>query len=446
MQFSRWHLLLITGLLAGPSAYADESDLISVYGQTTGVWQYKPSLSAAYSGSNSLRAAEERSYSFTTTLDLGLRLWKGAQLHVNPEVARGVPLSDLKGAGGLSNGELARTSGDQFNGYWARAFFVQRWDASSDTETLDGEFNEVGGRAATHRWTLVAGTISLLDYFDNVPYAKDPRSQFFNWSFMTHGAWDYAADARGYTHALLLEYRTPTWALRVARGSQPTESNGLPLDPDMRRRYGDQVELEGDLPLRLPAGPLHASLLWYQNQAVMGSFAEAIAQAQTNGGTPDVSSVRREQTKAGWGLAISAPTGEDSGIFLRTSRNDGATETYAFTEIDQQLAVGGQFSGKRWDRAQDRWGWGLSQNELSETHRAYLALGGLGAFLGDGRLNYAPERVFESWYRWTLASVSAGSRRIDSALTLGFQYLQNPGYNQDRGPAQVYSLRWHSEF
>lgn len=415
---------------------------MSLHGQTTFIWQAKPAFQARYTGTNSLIPQEERSYSFTATADLGLRLWPGAQLHLNPEWAQGVPLSNLTGAGGISNGELARTSGPQLSMYRARLFFLQRFGVGGETETIDPEFNEIGGTAAAKRWTLVLGNFSLLDFFDNNPYAKDPRSQFFNWAFMSHGAWDYAADARGYTNGVLLEYRTPVWAVRAARTMQPVESNGLTLDEALGTHYGDQIELETDLPLQLPAGPLRASALWFSNRAIMGSYADALAL----GGTPDVGLVRRAQTKTGWGLSLQIPLDDDSGLFVRTSRNDGGTETYAFTEIDQQLSLGGQFTGKPWGRGADRWGVALAVHELSATHRDYLAAGGLGFFLGDGQLNYAPERLFETWYSWALPELPTRAGRVLSFLSLGWQHLTNPGYNQDRGPVQIYSLRWHSEF
>lgn len=426
----------------GLRAETQEPPAFAWHAQTTVVWQAKPAFHAAYSGPNSLSPREERAYSLTATADLGLRLWPGAQLHLNPEAAKGEPLSRLTGAGGLSNGELARTSGPEVSSYRARLFLLQRWNAGGDAETLEADFNEIGGTASAQRWTLVAGMFSLLDYFDPNPYAKDPRSQFLNWAFMTYGAWDYAADSRGYTHAALLEYRTPTWAVRAARAAVPAESNGLTLDANLARRFGDQVEIESVLPLALPAGPLRASALWFRNQAVMGSYAEALAR----GGTPDVGQVRREQSKSGWGLTLLAPLAEDSGLFLRLSANDGGTETYAFTEIDRQTALGGQFTGRAWGRGADRWGLALAANELSVPHRDYLAAGGQGFFLGDGALHYAPERVFEAWYRWALPEGRTRAGQMQSALSLGWQHIANPGYNQDRGPVQVYSLRWHSEF
>ncbi len=419
-----------------------EPPAVALHAQTTFIWQAKPAFSAAYSGPNSLSPLREESYSFTMTGDLGLRLWPGAQLHINPEGAQGVPLSNLTGAGGISNGELARGSSSSLQTYPARFFVQQRFNVDGTSENIDANFNELGGQAAARRWTITLGTFSLLDYFDNNPYAKDARLQFTNWSFLTHGAWDFAADARGYTSGLVIEYRTPAWSVRAGRAMQPRQSNGLELDSAITRHYGDQIEVDGNLPLNLPGGPLRARALVFSNRVEAGSFADALAL----GGVPDVALVRRDQAKTGWGLTLEAPLTEDSGLFLRLSKNSGNLETYAFTEIDSQTAIGGQFTGAFLGRGQDRWGVAYAVNGLSDSHRDYLAAGGLGFFLGDGRLNYGAERVFETYYRIALPDWSPRVGKVQSALSLGFQHISNPGYNQDRGPVATYTLRWHSQF
>jgi high affinity Mn2+ porin len=412
------------------------------HAQATYIWQRKPSFNAPYTGPKSLVPSTEKSYSFTTTADLGARLWQGAQLHFNPEGAQGVPPSNLTGAGGLSNAELQRGSSTSLKKYTGRLFFQQRFGVGNDTEKVDAGFNELGGNYGAKRWTITVGSFSLLDYFDNNPYAKDPRSQFLNWSFLTHGAWDYPADARGYTTGAIAEYRTPEWSIRAGRAMQPKESNGLALERNFRRQYGDQLEVDGNLPVALAAGPLRGRLVVFRNRTIAGSFADALAL----GGVPDLSLVRRSQTKTGWGATLEAPLGEDEGLFLRASRNSGNLETYAFTEIDRQLSVGGQFTGARWNRKQDRIGVAYAINGLSAGHRDYLAAGGQGAFLGDGRLSYAMERIFETYYRMALPEWSMRAGRLQTALSLGIQRIANPGYNRDRGPVQFYSVRWHSEF
>ena len=435
---------------SAPQADSEDPPRVGLHAQATYIWQVKPAFNAAYSGPNSLSPLREKSYSFTTTADLGLRLWDGAQVHLNPEGAQGVPLSNLLGAGGISNGELARGSSSTLVTYRARLFLQQRINVGGGLEALEPGFNEMGGKFAQKRWTITVGNFGLLDYFDTNPYAKDPRSQFTNWSFLTHGGWDYAADARGYTVAAMAEYRAPGWAVRAARAMQPRESNGLALDGALGRHYGDQFEVESDLPFAAPGGPLRGRVLVFRNRILAGSFADALALAGGSGGAsagvPDVGLVRRDQTKTGWGLTLELPLSDDAGLFVRASRNSGNLETFAFAEIDSQWALGGQFSGASWGRSQDRVGIAYAVNGLSDTHRAYLNAGGLGFFLGDGQLNYGSERVLETYYRLTLPEWGTRIGKIQSALSAGFQYISNPGYNRDRGPVTTYTLRWHSEF
>lgn len=444
IRLRHWLLSLLLVPFAASAADGDDMPAIGLHAQATWIRQYKPALGAAYSGPNSLRTEREWSSSLTATADLGVRLWPGAQLHVNPEAARGLPLSHLAGAGGISNGELQRGGSGTLRSYPARFFVQQRVDVGGDTERVEAGFNELGGTAAARRWTFTAGLLSLLDVFDPNPYAKDPRSQFTNWSFLTHGAWDYAADARGYTLAAIAEYRAPGWAVRFGRAAQPRESNGPRLDHDLARQRGDQLEAEADLPVHLPAGPLRARALLFRNRIDGGRFDDAVAQAID--AAPAVSAVRRLQGKSGWGLTLEAPLGPQQGLFLRASRNDGRVETYAFTEIDRQLAIGGQFGGTAWGRGDDRWGLAYAINGLSPSHRDYLALGGLGAFLGDGALRYGTERVAEGYYRWALPDLGLGGTRLQNAVSAGLQHIANPGYNRDRGPARVVTVRWHSEF
>jgi hypothetical protein len=434
--------VVVLGALSTPASAQEAAPDFAVHGQTTYIWQTKPAFNAAYSGPNSLSPLAETSYSFTVTADLGLRLWQGAQLHLNPEGALGVPFSNLVGAGGISNGELARSGSPSLSVYRARFFLQQRIDLGGEAQTVESGFNELGGQTTARGLTLRVGNFSLLDYFDTNPYAKDPRAQFMNWSFLTHGAWDYAADSRGYTVGAMAEYQAPGWAVRFGRAMQPLESNGLTLDNALDRHYGDQLEVEGDLPVRVGAGPLRARALVFRNQVNAGSFADALAL----GGVPDVGLVRKEQTKTGWGLTLEVPLDEDAGLFVRASRNNGELETYAFAEIDRQLAIGGQFSGAPWARAQDRWGVSYAVNGLSDVHQTYLAAGGQGFFLGDGQLNYDSERVLEAYYRFALPDWSLRLGKLQSAVSAGFQWIVNPGYNRDRGPVTTYSLRWHSEF
>jgi len=415
---------------------APEGERYAVHGQTTYVWQRKPAFDAAYSGDNSLGTARDKSYSWTVTLDLGLRLWQGAEFHLNPEMVQGVAFSGLHGLGGLSNGELAKVTGANPTVYRARAFLRQTWGLGGGEEQVEADFNQLATTVDKRRVVLTAGNMPVLDIFDAVEYAHDPRTQFLNWSFMAHTSFDYPADARGYDWGLALEYIDDGWAVRIGRFLQPLESNGLELDTRFLQHYGDMLELEKEY--ALAGQPGKARLLLWRNKARMGAFNDAIAFGAANGTTPDVGDVRREHAKVGAGLSFEQKAGEDLGLFARLNWSDDRTETYAFTEVGRSVSGGGVLSGRRWGRPQDVLGIAAAINMLGGAHRAYLASGGQGAFLGDGALNYGSERILEVFYSFQPVK--------HLWISPDFQFIRNPGYNRDRGPVKIYGARFHSEF
>ncbi|HVL46175.1 MAG TPA: carbohydrate porin [Acidovorax sp.] len=405
--------------------------------QATYVWQDKRPFAAAYSGTNSLTPDREKSYSFTATAALGLRPWEGGELYFNPEVAQGVPLSGLTGLGGFTNGEIARSSGPILKLYRARLFLRQTWGQSGEREAVESDANQLAGSVAKRRWVLTAGNISVLDVFDGNAYSHDPRTQFLNWSLMTHGAYDFAADARGYTWGAALEWYHDDWVVRAGRFLQPKEPNQQALDARILRHYGDQIELEhahrlGDQPGKL-------RLLAFRNRARMSRFQDALDLAARTGALPSIDDVRHgEQIKRGFGLNVEQAVSDDVGVFGRASWADGKTETYAYTEIDRSISGGVVVKGGAWGRAQDSAGFAMARNGLSKVRREYLAAGGLGFFIGDGRLNYRPEVVLETFYSLNLTR--------QTWLTLDWQHIRNPAYNADRGRVNVASVRLHAEF
>ncbi len=405
--------------------------------QATYVWQGKRPFQAAYSGPNSLSANGASSYSFTATAALGVRPWAGGELYLNPEAAQGVPLSGLTGLGGFSNGEMARTSGPTLTLYRARLFLRQTWGMGGEREAVESDVNQLAGTVDKRRWVVTAGNLSVIDVFDDNTYSHDPRSQFLNWSLMTHGAYDYAADARGYSRGVALEWYYDDWVVRAGRFIQPVEPNQQRLDPHVFRHFGDQIEVEHAHTLGGQPGKLR--VLVFRNRARMSSFQDALNLAALTGGTPSINDVRTgERSKRGFGLNLEQAISPDAGVFARASWSDGKSETYAFTEIDHSISGGAVIKGTAWGRGQDSLGVAFARNGLSTEHSAYLAAGGLGFFIGDGRINYRPERIFEAFYNWNATK--------GTWVSLDWQHIRNPAYNADRGPVNMMSVRLHTEF
>ena len=283
------------------------------------------------------------------------------------------------------------------------------------------------------------GKFSVVDFFDVNTYAVDSNFQFMNWTVDDNGAYDYAADTRGFTYAAMLEYDDRHWALRFAEALMPKVANGINLDADLARAHAENVEFEVHRAL-LPHREGVLRLLAFSNEANMGIYRVAISDFLA-GRTPapDITAhPLQTTTKYGFGINLEQPVKDWAGIFARWGWNEGQHESYAYTEVDDTFQFGVGAKGRGWGRKFDRAGIAFVSNGISRVHQEYLALGGSGFLLGDGKLSYAREDILETYYtahlwRGVFASLNA-------------QYIEHPGYNRARGPVFVPGLRLHLEF
>jgi carbohydrate-selective porin OprB len=415
--------------------------------QTTLNWQMHPAFSAAYSGVNSMTTARESMYTFSTTAFLGFRPWAGGEIYFNPEAASGVPFStNLVGLGGFTNGEITRAGGTDVTLYRQRLFLRQTWNQGGGSEAVEADFNQMAGKQDKNRVVLTVGNFSTLDVFDPSEYAKDPRTQFMNWSNWTYSAYDYAADARGFGWGFAAEWYYNDWAFRIGRMTGPTEPNVLPVDFDVANHYGDQIEVEHAHTLN--ARPGKVRVLAWRNRAKLARFDDALAWLKAHPAhysTPEaLYAVRNtEQFKYGLGINVEQELSDNAGFFLRWMQADGKTETHAFTEVDGSLSTGVLVKGAAWGRTQDTAGLALARNTLSDDRRRFLEAGGTSFFIGDGGINYRPETIVEAFYSWSLEGWGLGKK---SWLTVDYQNIQNPAYNADRGPMHVLAFRFHAQY
>ena len=414
--------------------------------QSNAIWQRMGAFASPYSGPNSLIATGDHAVSHVYGVYVGAtpfawgapgRRQKRIEAYVDVEMARGHGISRATGLAGVTNGDVLRAgTADLGNGpYVARAFlrFVQPLGTSTGADTASRAPDQLAGITASHRFEVTAGKLAASDLFDLNRYANTTRTQFLNWSLFQNTAWDFAADTRGYTNGVALAWITPHWTLRAGSFQMPREANGNRFDANLRNARGDNVELTVTPPI---AHAPTIRLLGFLNSARMGNYAEANAVAQQARDTPSiVANDRAGRLKRGWGVNVEQPIadGGETGAFVRVGANDGDNESFAFTEVDQHLSAGVQVSGTRWHRRDDRAAIAAVQHGIAAQHQAYLAAGGVGFLLGDGRLEYAPERIVEMYYR-----VQVG-RYLQASPDL--QLIWNPGYNHDRGPVRVVSLR-----
>ncbi|MFY9551467.1 MAG: carbohydrate porin [Thermoanaerobaculia bacterium] len=403
--------------------------------QLTTVTQAHPSFDAPYSGQNSLSPDPEHETTITATLFLGARLWKGAEIYVNPELSGGSGLSHTFGIAGFPNGEAFRVGDAEPRIYLGRLMLRQTVAIGPETEPVEEGANQLGGRRPVRRWTLTVGKFGMGDFFDGNAYSHDPRTQFLNWADWTAGAWDYAADTRGYTWGFVIERDDVAWAARFAATAQPKVANGLRFDTDLLHAYA----LSGEFERRYEVGGKKgaARLILFYNRANMGNYREAIAQA--GGLPPDVTATRRVgRSKWGFVVNLEQAVGNAWGLFLRGSWSDGANEAWAYAEIERSLTVGGRWKGPLRSRPDDEAGVAFILDGLSNDHRDYLTAGGYGFMIGDGRLSYGLETIADLYYQAALVKYVW--------LAAGYQFIARPAYNRDRGPVHVFGARLHVEF
>lgn len=437
--------------------HAASAERWNAYGQATFIGQSKPGFGAAYTNlngtPNSLLSTPEKTWSWTVTGYFGWQPWRGAGLYFAPEAIAELPLSGLHGLGGsIQNAELQKTGGTSPTYYRSRLYLRQVWNLGGASQPVESGPLQLAGSVQSRRLALTVGNLSILDLFDRNQYTGDLRQQFMNMAFLTYAAYDFAADARGYSWGATAEYYHDDWAVRFGRFLTPKDPNQLALDTRIFRFYGDQLEVEHAHTWAGQPGKLR--LLVYRNHENMGGFSDAVAALQNdpasnatrctafnygslNAAAPDLCYVRRPRNKVGIGISLEQALGPAAGVFLRAMASDGRTEVYSYTSSDRSLSLGALVRGDAWGRPRDSAGVAYGASWLSGAHVAYLALGGIDGFIGDGALNYRPEQIGEVFYSVGLA------RKLWATIDL--QAIRNPGYNADRGPVKVFGVRLHLE-
>jgi high affinity Mn2+ porin len=404
----------------------------SFHAQTTFVEQGNLRFHSPYRGPNSLDPAPRGRESLTGTLFLGRRLpWDSSgALYFNPEFNQGFGLSRTEGIAGFPNGEAQKGGFDVPKLNVARLFVRQNFGLGGEAQNIAADKNQLADIEDSNRVTVTIGKYAPTDIFDTNDYAGDPRTDFLNGAIWAAGAWDYPADSKGYSDGATVEWVHPDWTLRGGWFLEPKIANQRDLEPRFWHSFGSVAELETHFAIAEHAGVLRT--LVFANRAPMGSHSQAIAL----GGNIVVT--RRSRWKPGFVVNLQQAVTDDIGVFGRYSLSNGHTETWAFEDIDQSESLGVSIKGARWHRADDTLGLAVAQNQLTEQHRNFFAVGGLGILVGDGTLSYRPERILETYYRAQVLK--------PLALTFDYQYVVDPAYNAARGPVSIFAARIHLEY
>jgi len=431
-----------------------------ISGQANFIFQGRLPFHELYEGVNSFHNSAEYKTSMVGTLYTAYRpthsIRYNTDLIFDLEAAEGRGLSEALGLAGFTNLDVVRNPNLGRVPYVARYEIHQVIGLTQKTTEQDANFFALAPTVPLRRIEFRVGKLTLPDFFDINGPGSDSHLQFMNWTIDNNGAWDYAADTRGYTVGGMAEYDDRIWSLRYGVFAMPVVANGIDLDWAFSRANGQNGEFELRQSLvRNRKGTTR--ILFYANHAHMGTYREA-NQDFLNGrdvakyGITVPSILLHEHfgaLKYGVGYNTEQEITENLRVFGRFGWNEGQHESYAYTEVDQTVLGGADYAGTRWRRPSDKVGIAVVSNAIKSDHQEYVKLGGLGFLLGDGNgspnfqrangdLNYGRENIVESYYTYHAWR--------GMFFSLDVQHIDNPGYNRDRGPGWVGSVRAHVDF
>ena len=403
--------------------------------QATDILQYYPAFHSAFQGPNSLKSRATSGNTVDATLYAGARPWAGGEIWGNLEMYEGYAPSNTLGVAGYVNGDGAKVGRAHAYARIARLFIRQTVDLGGEADDQEADLNALGQRRTKDRVVITAGKLNVTDVFDTNKYAHDPRGDFLNWSAITAGSFDYAADAWGYTYGAAVEWYRGDWTWRGGLFDLSVVPNNAVLTSDL-----SQFQLVGEVERRFTVGgrPGAVRLAGFVTRGDMGGYGDAVRLALAAGRPADTALVRRYRSRSGAYVNAEQEIANGFGVFGRLGWDDGSQESYEYTDIDRTAQAGVSLSGARWGRKADTVGAVVVVNQLSAAGQRYLDAGGLGILVGDGRLPRAgDEHIVEAYYAVGLTK----------GVTLSFddQLIGNPAYNRDRGPVNLLSLRLHLE-
>jgi high affinity Mn2+ porin len=404
--------------------------------QTTLIEQAYPSFRSPYQGANSLPGKGQGRETWTSTAFLGWRPWAGGEVYLNPELDQGFGLNSTLGLAGFANGEAQKGGSDFPRMRLQRYFFRQTFGLGGEQEDVADGPNQLAGKRDIDRVTFTIGRFAIGDFFDANAYAHDPRADFMNWALWESAAYDFPADLPGFTRGVVVELNRKDWAIRVGGFQVPEAPNS---DVLTFRTAGTVAEFEERHTLFDQPGKLRIGA--FANRGNMGLYRDALALTATDPSldiNTAMADVRTQSLKYGFYLNLEQQVAKDLGVFARASWNDGRAEILSFTDVDRSVSGGVSIKGSTWGRPDDTIGIGGAINGLSNAHRDFLAAGGKGLLIGDGKLNYSPESILEAYYAWAV--------RKGFTWTFDYQFVGNPAYNADRGPVSIFATRLHAEW
>ena len=364
--------------------------------QNTNTLQGYPPFSAKYSGVNSLPTGGQIRQTVLVDLYAGVRMWSGAEAHIDGQMWQGFGLHNTLGIDDFPNGQAYKAGTNYPRLDIARLFVRQTIGLGGEQEYLPADGLTLASKRQISRLAIAVGRISAIDIFDDNSYAGDPSTQFMNWALVTNVAWDYPADSLGYTTGLTLDLNQRKWALRYgffqipSRANSWTAEDALVIKPGYQdinagdgkfwKDWGMAAEFEDRYSLYAHPGKLR--FLAFLNQGRFGSYTAALSVPGI-----DITRTYAYRRNYGFGLNWEQAISESAGLFSRLGWNLGRNEAWMFTDVNYTASLGVSIKGEAWHRAADTFGLAGVVSGITRANQRYLEAGGLGILDGDGALN-----------------------------------------------------------
>lgn len=424
--------------------------------QNTDIVQGDRGFRAKYSGPNSLNSAGETQETVTMDLFVGVRLWPGAEAHMDLLMWQGFGLSQTFGIEAFPNGDAYKSGTENPNFTFSHLFIRQTIGLGGEQEDVPDDQFTLAGKQDIRRLTFTIGRFSPLDVFDDNTYAHDQHTQFLNWAMMGNLTWDYGQDTVGYTTGFAVELNQPKWALRYGFFQMPRDKNGFTGDDQVlmwpeRGAYGPFLRAwamvaEFERRYSVNAHPGAIRFLAWLDEADFASYQVATAILRAHPPGPDVGqgsgvtippAARAYRYKYGFGLNWEQEVAKNVGLFSRLGWTDGQNETWTFTDADWSASLGVSVKGEAWHRPDDTFGLAGIVSGASRANQKFLEAGGTDMLDGDGALSYRPEIVLETYYDFQIWKTIHAS--------LDYQFVTDPAFNRARGPVSIFGVRLHWE-
>jgi high affinity Mn2+ porin len=402
------------------------SDNMSFHGQATFVDQGYPAFRSAFpNGPQSLPQEGQDDQTFDLTLYAGFKLWRGAELWVDPEIDQGFGVGNAHGLAGFASAEAYKLGSADPYARIQRAFIRQTIDLGGETQKVDADINRFEGTTTSDRLVLTVGRFQVVDMFDTNKYANNAKTDFLNWSSVNAGSFDYAGDAWAYTYGAAVEWYTGRFTLRggvfdMSETPASTSSYGaLGFEADSSF---SNLEFVAEIEERhtLWGQPGKVKLTGYVISGTQGNFPQALAlfnQFGANTPTPInagdtaadywMNASRSYQNVPGISFNMEQQVNDVVGVFARAGWVNGLYEMWDNTDVSYSGQVGISVKGTGWGRPDDTVGIAGVVNGISNSEAAWLNAGGLGIVIGDGSGNLPHaglEKIIEAYYSYTLTA------------------------------------------